>query len=109
MSVSLYYHADARMKMINKLLKIRLFNNWNDSVVQADGELLIISQFTLYGKLKGNKVDFHLAMKSVDAELMYDDIVGKLSSIMPGKVKTGTFGAMMEVAIVNDGRKWYFP
>lgn len=92
---------------MQKLLKIRLFNNWNDNIVQSgDGQMLIISQFTLYGKLKGNKLDFHLAMKAPEAKVVYESILGDLTKAMPGKIHSGIFGAMMEVNILNDGRKF---
>lgn len=108
------------LKIVKKLLSIRLWNKddgksglsetpsmrWSDNIEQADGEILIISQFTLFSQLKGTKVDFHRAMKAADAQVVYDSIVQRLREAMPeGRVQTGTFGAMMQVDIVNDGRK----
>ena len=78
---------------------------WSDDIVQAGGEILIISQFTLFGQLKGNKVDFHRAMNGRDAQVMYDALVTRLHASLPGKVQTGVFGAMMQVEIINDGRE----
>lgn len=52
-------------------------------------------------------MDFHMAMPAKQAETMYDAILSVLKGIMPGKVQSGVFGAMMEVSIVNDGRKLF--
>lgn len=107
---------------MKKLLNIRLWSRpgidteliekpisqrWNDNIVQCGGGILIISQFTLYGQLKGNKVDFHRAMKGEQAKVLYDNIVAFLRAEMLDreKVQTGVFGAMMEVTVVNDGRE----
>lgn len=78
---------------------------WNDNIKQVGGEILIISQFTLLSQLKGNKVDFHRAMKAAEAKLMYEDIVQGLNAALPDSVQSGIFGAMMQVEILNDGRK----
>lgn len=66
--------------------------------------MLIISQFTLFSQLKGNKVDFHRAMKGPDAKVLFESVVSQLREAMPGRLETGVFGAMMQVEIVNDGR-----
>lgn len=91
--------------IINKLLKVRLFNDWNENIEQAGAELLLISQFTLYGKLKGNKLDFHLAMKSESANVLYEHVLSGLRASLQDRVQCGIFGAMMTVDIQNDGRK----
>ena len=104
---------------MNKLLKIRLWNKvddqstlasdttlrWSDNIEQTRGEILIVSQFTLLSQLKGNKVDFHRAMRGSAAKELYDSILARLELAMPGKIQSGTFGAMMQVEIINDGRK----
>ncbi|ORY86418.1 putative D-tyrosyl-tRNA deacylase [Protomyces lactucae-debilis] len=94
--------GDARW-IINKLLKVRLFRHWNDNIEQASGSILLISQFTLYGKLKGNKLDFHLAMKSEPAEVLYESVLSGLRASLPERVQAGVFGGMMVVSIENDG------
>lgn len=78
---------------------------WNDNIKQVGGEILIVSQFTLLSQLKGNKVDFHRAMKAGEAKIIYEDIVRGLNTELPNRIQTGIFGAMMQVEIVNDGRK----
>ncbi|KAI3649751.1 hypothetical protein MP228_005383 [Amoeboaphelidium protococcarum] len=100
---------DQADKMVNKLLNVRLWDNadtgksWSESVKSLNLGLLIVSQFTLYGKLKGNKPDFHDAMKASDSEQLYNHVVQKLRNHLPDRVQTGKFGAMMDVQILNDG------
>jgi D-tyrosyl-tRNA(Tyr) deacylase len=75
-----------------------------NSVKDQQLEILCISQFTLYHRLKGNKPDFHNAMAGDDAKRMYDALLQKLgTSYNPSKIKDGVFGAMMEVHIQNSG------
>lgn len=67
-------------------------------------EILCVSQFTLYHKLKGNKPDFHMAMEGEKAQVLYNKLLKRLSdSYDPSKVKDGKFGATMEVLIQNSG------
>lgn len=75
------------------------------SVKDQQLEILCISQFTLYYKLKGNKPDFHHAMSGEKAKEMYDKLLQKLGADYgdPTKIKDGVFGAMMEVQINNSG------
>lgn len=69
-----------------------------------DFEILCISQFTLYYKLKGNKPDFHHAMGGDRAKEMYDSLLQTLGKDYKAeKIKDGIFGAMMNVQIFNDG------
>jgi len=94
-----------------KILSIRLFDDpqtgkrWNKSVKDLDLEVLCVSQFTLHHILKGNKVDFHLAMSGENARNMYEELLNELRTQYGSteKVKDGQFGAMMEVNIANDG------
>ncbi len=63
--------------MISKTLNIRLWNNkegksWASSVMDIEGEILAVSQFTLYAKMKGNKPDFHSALQADEAKKMFD-------------------------------------
>lgn len=78
---------------------------WDSSVVENKMEVLVVSQFTLYGALnKGNKPDFHNALGPVEAEKLYNHFVQRLKSLyQPEKISTGIFGAMMEVDIQNSG------
>lgn len=66
-----------------KLLSIRLFNDdtdkrWQKSVKDEKLEILCVSQFTLYNRLKGNKPDFHLAMQGQEAQNLYNLLLSKL-------------------------------
>ncbi|KAG6419187.1 hypothetical protein SASPL_121401 [Salvia splendens] len=93
-----------------KVLKMRLFPNektgtaWDQNVMQKNFEVLLVSQFTLYGVLKGNKPDFHVAMPPAAAKLFYASLVERFQkAYRADAVKDGVFGAMMEVKLVNDG------
>lgn len=73
---------------------------------QKDYEILCVSQFTLYGTLseKKQQPDYKLAMKSEEAEQMYNSFLEMLrAQYQPEKILDGVFGAMMDVALVNDG------
>lgn len=102
LNIRLWSTADAGTTLVDTPISQR----WNNNIVQCQGSILLISQFTLYGQLKGNKVDFHHAMKGDAAKTLYEKIILALRAVMTEeKVQTGIFGAMMEVTIVNDGRK----
>ncbi len=63
--------------MVSKTLNMRLWNSkegkaWCNSVVDIEGEILAVSQFTLYGILKGNKPDFHAAMQADEARFLFE-------------------------------------
>ena len=94
--------------LVNKITGLRIFNDkagvMNLSVEEINGELLIISQFTLHANTKkGNRPSYIKAAKPDIAVPLYEEFV-KLISITTGKqVKTGLFGADMQVAMVNDG------
>ena len=95
--------------MSNKLLKMRLWRNkedkvWDMNVMQKEYEVLIISQFTLYGEMNGNKPDFHHAMEGEEALKMYEGFVEEVRKGYKGeKVQTGAFGEYMHVHQVIDG------
>ncbi|KAK5827655.1 d-tyrosyl-tRNA deacylase 1-like protein [Linnemannia elongata] len=78
---------------------------WAKSVVDIEGEILCVSQFTLYGSvIKGSKPDFHLSMKSETSKQMYHEFLNRLKkAYQPDRIKDGEFGAMMLVNIANDG------
>ncbi|KAF8643739.1 hypothetical protein HU200_066805 [Digitaria exilis] len=93
-----------------KVLNMRLFPNentgkvWDQSVSLRSILTRIVSQFTLYGILKGNKPDFHVAMPPAKAKPFYASLVEKFQrSYSADSVKDGVFGAMMKVSLVNDG------
>ncbi|PAV64965.1 hypothetical protein WR25_10274 isoform A [Diploscapter pachys] len=98
--------------IIRKILNLRLFHHenkpWDKSVKDLDLEILCISQFTLYGLIKGNKLDFHNSMSSQAAAEFYATFLQTLkSAYKPEKVQDGRFGAMMQVDISNDGPVTY--
>jgi len=89
-----------------KVWGLRVFGDeegrMNRSVSQAGGELLIVSQFTLYGDVRrGRRPSFVRAAVPSVAEPLYDDFVARCRR--HGPVETGRFGAMMELELVNDG------
>ncbi|KAL4204684.1 hypothetical protein AMTRI_Chr01g111130 [Amborella trichopoda] len=93
-----------------KVLNMRLFPNekngkaWDQNVMQKHYEVLLVSQFTLYGILKGNKPDFHVAMPPQNAKIFYASLVDKFRrSYDVDAIKDGVFGTMMKVHLVNDG------
>ncbi len=90
-----------------KILKLRIFEDENGkmnlSLKDIKGEILVVSQFTLAGDTKkGTRPSFDNAMPPKDAKIMYEKFTAMLknSGLI---VKTGVFGAMMEVSLVNDG------
>ncbi|KAI9096336.1 hypothetical protein K1719_026055 [Acacia pycnantha] len=93
-----------------KVLNMRLFPNestgkgWDQSVMQRNYQVLLVSQFTLYGFLKGNKPDFHVAMPPQKAKPFYASLVDRFKNAYNNDaIKDGVFGAMMKVSLVNDG------
>ncbi|MDN6280813.1 MAG: D-aminoacyl-tRNA deacylase, partial [Psychroflexus sp.] len=95
-------------KLIEKLLKIRLFPSEgkaiNANISSVEGEILVVSQFTLYAATKkGNRPSFMDAAKPDQAESLYDYVVKKLGESYSEKVAAGQFGADMKVTSVNDG------
>ncbi len=96
------------MWLTNKIVNLRVFSDenglMNNSIIDCDGELLVISQFTLFAKTKkGNRPSFIKAAKPEMAIPMYEKFVSELSIRINKKVGTGEFGADMKVALVNDG------
>lgn len=94
--------------MVRKCLELRVFpdgdsGRFDKSVVDINGELLVISQFTLYGDCrKGRRPSFDRAAAPPIAETLYNQFVTKLRQ-SGLRVETGQFGAMMQVSIENDG------
>ncbi len=94
--------------LVKKLMNLRIFNDNNDkmnlSLQSVNGELLIISQFTLYGNCKksGNRPSFSDAAKPDIAIPLYEYFVNECKKQLP-VVQTGIFGADMKVNLLNDG------
>lgn len=94
-------------KMFQKMFKLRIFQDadgkTNQSITEAEGELLVVSQFTLYADCrKGNRPSFVKAGSPVVAEELYEYFLS-LCREKAGSVAHGSFGADMKVALVNDG------
>ncbi len=94
--------------LCNKVAKLRIFNDaagiMNQSVQDVRGELLVVSQFTLHASTKkGNRPSYIRASKPEFAVPMYEKFVQRLAAVSDLPVQTGTFGAMMQVALINDG------
>lgn len=94
-------------KMVKKLLGLRIFDDENDkinlSLTDVGGELLLVSQFTLYANCKkGYRPSFIEAGAPDMAEDMYEYIIDKCKS-EGYHVETGSFGADMKVSLINDG------
>ena len=93
----------------DKCCNLRIFEDENDkmnlSIRDIKGEILIISQFTLYGDTsRGNRPGFIDAAKPDEAIPLYEKFIKRLKeNIGENKVKTGLFGAMMQVRIINEG------
>lgn len=78
--------------------------SWAGSVETLGYSVLLVSQFTLHASTKKPRPDFHKAMPTEPASAMFDALVGDMQRRLgPDRVATGVFGAMMQVALVNDG------
>ena len=94
--------------LANKTLNLRIFNDtagiMNSSLVEIDGQLLVISQFTLMASTKkGNRPSYIKAANHTHAIPMYEAFCLKLEEGLGKKIERGVFGADMQVALVNDG------
>lgn len=95
-------------KLVKKLLNLRIFkgenSKMNKSILDIDGEILLVSQFTLYADTKrGNRPSFIEAADPKNARLLYNKFLEKLNVNLGDKVKAGKFGANMQIELVNDG------
>jgi D-tyrosyl-tRNA(Tyr) deacylase len=91
-----------------KIVRLRVFNDeagvMNRSVQEINGELLVVSQFTLFASTKkGNRPSYVRAARPEIAIPIYEKFIEKLTSDFGKQAKTGRFGADMQVALVNDG------
>ena len=100
--------ADDIKWLSNKIVNLRIFNDeegvMNLSLLQEEGEALLISQFTLHASTKkGNRPSYIKAAKPETAIPLYESFVAQLEKDLGKKVGTGVFGADMKVALLNDG------
>ena len=94
-------------KYVKKMTSLRIFEDENGktslSLDQVGGEVLLISQFTLYANCrKGNRPSFIEAGDPAEAEALYEYVIEKTREVVP-KVEKGVFGAEMKVDLLNDG------
>ena len=92
----------------NKLVNLRIFNDENNlmnrSISEVDGEIMIVSQFTLYASTKkGNRPSFTRSAYGDFAKKSYLDFIDMVNRIYKFKVKTGIFGADMNIVLNNHG------
>ena len=90
--------------LINKIVKLRMFNEFDDNINDINGEILLISQFTLQANvLKGNRPSFIKAAKPEIAKPIYHVFESELNKKLNKELKSGVFGAEMLVNLSNDG------
>lgn len=94
--------------LVRKVSQLRIFNDeqgvMNRSVRDAGGEVLAVSQFTLFASCKkGNRPGYSRAARGEISQPMFDDFVAAMAAALGKPVPTGVFGADMKVALVNDG------
>lgn len=94
--------------MSGKIVRLRIFDDenkvMNRSVLDIGGDILLVSQFTLFASTRtGNRPSYSRSAKPGIAVPLYEEFIAKLSSDLGKKIKTGVFGADMQVSLVNDG------
>ena len=92
----------------NKIVNLRIFNDENGvmncSVTERNGDILLVSQFTLHASYKkGNRPSYIRASKSEIAIPLYEKLIKQLEKDAGKKIETGQFGADMKVSLLNDG------
>lgn len=94
--------------LCNKIVQLRIFDDekgvMNRSVMDIDGSILVVSQFTLHASTrKGNRPSYMRAARPEQAIPMYENFLTLLEELTEKKVESGEFGANMEVGLINDG------
>lgn len=92
----------------NKVCALRIFDDengvMNKSIIDVGGEILCVSQFTLFAMTKkGNRPSYFKAAKGEISEPLYNEFCGKLKNIINKEIEKGIFGADMKVSLINDG------
>ncbi|MFN4219320.1 MAG: D-aminoacyl-tRNA deacylase [bacterium] len=98
---------DSYGKLVEKVINLRIFEDekgkMNLSLIDIDGEILLVSQFTLYGDLsRGRRPSFDKSLDFDKASFLFDNLEKEFRKKW-NKVKIGAFGEHMEVGIINDG------
>lgn len=104
-------HTDSSKEcewLTDKIANLRIFTDdqdkMNNSVLDIAGQVLVVSQFTLYANaMNGRRPDFIQAARPDIAKPLYEKFVAKMETILNRKVATGIFGAKMSIELVNDG------
>lgn len=94
--------------LAKKLVQLRIFDDeagvMNRSVQDIEGEVMIVSQFTLHAMTKkGNRPSWIKAAPEAVSRPMYEEFVAKVEHLLGGRVATGSFGADMQIKLTNDG------
>lgn len=108
LGISKDFNKDKQDYMIRKILSLRLWGNeekgFQKNIEDINGEILIVSQFTLFGNCSsGTKPKFNDAMPPSEAKLIYDNFIEEIKSKTNLNIQTGVFGAKMKVNLENDG------
>ena len=91
-----------------KIAQLRIFSDENDlmnlSVIDVKGEILVVSQFTLFASTKkGNRPSFIRSAKPEIAIPLYESFISSIQKLIPAPIQTGVFGADMQIELINDG------
>jgi len=94
--------------LANKISALRIFSDsegkMNNSILDVDGDVIVVSQFTLHAKTKkGNRPSYIKASRPEQAIPLYELFKEELSQLIGKKVQSGVFGANMQVSLINDG------
>jgi len=94
--------------LVNKITNLRIFNDHNNkmnlSLKDTDGDILLVSQFTLHASTKkGNRPSFINSLNPNEANKLYKTTIKELEKSLEKKIKCGVFGELMDVELINDG------
>jgi D-tyrosyl-tRNA(Tyr) deacylase len=94
--------------LAQKIVNLRVFNDENGvmniSLIDANADILLVSQFTLFASTKkGNRPSYIKASRPEFATPLYEKIIAKLEELLGKKIATGTFGADMQISLTNNG------